>query len=411
MNESSMATAFVDKNSLEIPLFSVSELSEIVKTSIENLLPAVKVVGEISNFSHHVPSGHFYFSLKDSGALIKVVCFKNQAEKIAFKMEDGMKVVVKGRLSAFVKSSNYQITALECEKTGMGELAKLFHELKAKLEKEGLFDEKYKKPLPFLPAKIGLITAEGGAVLHDILKTLEARFPSKIVLFKSVMQGVNTAKSVSSGIEFFNKKKNVDVIIVARGGGSFEDLFEFNNEFLVRTAFASKIPIISAIGHETDFTLLDFVADKRAPTPTASVFLAVPSRHELMASLKAKKGFLLQVALGVIARKNQGLNTYKMAILGAKMVIASKFDGLKRAIFLIKKHSLHFVLKNEEILTKKMFEITLFDVDEILKKGFAIVSKNDRKISSVRGLKRGDVVKIAFEDGSFEAVVKEETLI
>ena len=395
----------------ELPIFSVSEISNFIKTSLEEALPLVKIVGEVSNFSHHIASGHLYFSLKDSNSLIKVVCFKQSAQKIDFKIEDGLKLTITGKISVFVKSSNYQIIATEVEKSGIGELAKIFEELKQKLTKEGLFDDIHKKKLPFLPNKIGLITAEGGAVLHDILKTLDARFPTKIMLYKGIMQGVNSAKSVISGIQYFNKYQNVDVIIIARGGGSFEDLFEFNNENLIREAFKSKIPIISAIGHETDFTLLDFVADKRAPTPTASVIFAVPSRQELEFKIKSIYSGVVQIITRFIAIKEQRLNEIQLRFRGAKGIFDDRFQKLARVMLQIKFDSLNCVTKEEKKLEKIISQISFFDIHEILTKGFGVVCKNGRKITSITDVKAGDIIEITIKDGSFEAIVKGETLL
>lgn len=394
-----------------IPVFSVSEISNFIKMALEQAFPVVKIVGEISNFSKHQASGHLYFSLKDGEGLIKAICFKQSAEKIEFKMEDGMKVVLLGKLSAYPKSSNYQIIVQEVEKTGVGELAKLFEELKQKLAKEGLFKEEFKKPLPFLPKSIGLITAEGGAVLHDILKTLEARFPVKIVLYKSIMQGVKAAQSVISGIKYFNQNKNVDVIIIARGGGSFEDLFEFNNEALAREAFNSKIPIISAIGHETDFTLLDFVADRRAATPTASVILAVPSLVELLTTLEKTFQFTMQNALNFFKDKEKTLYFKGLQILQAKNNLQKHGTKLENRFFEAKSVALNKISRLEKSLEEVFNKICFYDVEEVLKKGFAIVSlPNGEKVTSIKNLNSGQNLELTMKDGALGVIVVKNTL-
>ena len=395
-----------------IPVFSVSEISNFIKMALEQAFPVVKIVGEISNFSKHQASGHLYFSLKDGEGLIKAICFKQSAEKIEFKMEDGMKVVLLGKLSAYPKSSNYQIIVQEVEKTGVGELAKLFEELKQKLSKEGLFKEEFKKPLPFLPKSIGLITAEGGAVLHDILKTLEARFPVKVLLYKSTMQGVKAAQNVISGIKCFNQNKNVEVIIIARGGGSCEDLFEFNNEALVREAFNSKIPIISAIGHETDFTLLDFVADRRAATPTASVILAVPSLIELLVNLEKTFQFTMQNALNFFKDKEKTLYFKGLQILQAKNNFQKHGIKLENRFFEAKSTALTKILKLEKGLEEVFNKICFYDVEEVLKKGFALVSlPSGEKVTSVKNLNSGQNLELIMQDGILDVIVAKNILL
>jgi exodeoxyribonuclease VII large subunit len=395
----------------ELPIFSVSEVSNFIKSSLEEALPVIKIVGEVSNFSHHIQSGHIYFSLKDENSLIKAVCFKQFAEQINFKIEDGMKLTLTGKISTFVKSSHYQILVSKCEKSGVGELAKIFEELKQRLTKEGLFDEIHKKQLPFLPRKIGLITAEGGAVLHDILKTLEARFPTKIVLFKAIMQGVNSAKSVIDGVRRLNERDDVDVIIIARGGGSFEDLFEFNNEALIREVFKSKIAVISAIGHETDFTLLDFVADKRAPTPTASVIFAVPSKKDLSYALSNNMALLSQIVNGILRRKFEALSIFKLRFAKIVSLFDKNKEKLVKMMHDIKNLAKESVAKREVELAKVISQISFFDLEEVLKSGFAFVTKNGGKISSIKDVKVGEVVRIHLKDGSFDAIVKPETLL
>jgi exodeoxyribonuclease VII large subunit len=393
-----------------IPTLSVSEISFFIKDSLENAFPVIKIIGEISNFSKHASSGHLYFSLKDSESLIKIICFKEQAKKIPFELEDGMKVTITGKLSVYVKSSNYQIIANEVEKSGVGGLAKILEELKMKLSKEGLFDEKHKKPLPFLPSKIGLITSEGGAVLHDILKTLEARFPREILLFPSIMQGIKTAKSVISGIKYFNKMDEVDVIIIARGGGSFEDLFEFNNEELVREVFKSKIPIISAIGHETDFCLLDFAADKRAATPTASVILTVPSRQELLQSLEKKMETAIYYFKSNIEKKEGKLQDIISNFLNLKNNFENKIFIIEKKFNDVLRGAENTISGKEKLLEKQMSEILFYDFTEVLSRGFSIATnKKGERISSIKDVTHGERIEITVADGSIETEVLKET--
>lgn len=395
---------------MELPVLSVSEISFFIKENIENLFPVVKIIGEVSNFTKHTASGHLYFSLKDSESLIRIVCFKEQAKKIPFEIEDGIKLTITGKLSVYVKSSNYQIVASEIEQSGAGNLAKILEALKQKLLKEGLFDEKFKQPIPFLPSKIGLITAKTGAVLHDITRTLEARFPREILLFPATMQGVKTSKSVISGIKYFNKNKNVDVIIIARGGGSFEDLFEFNNEELVREAFKSKIPIISAIGHETDFTLLDFVADKRAATPTASVILAVPSRKDLIQELEKKIENIMQYFLFNIEEKERKLNDILRKIFELQNGYQSKIFTLEKKLNEILYTSEIRISETEKRLEKVFSEILFYDFTANLERGYALItSKKGEQITSIKNISNGEKINILLKDGELNAEILKET--
>ena len=386
------------------PLFTVSEISSFVKEALEAAMPLISVVGEVSNLSYH-SSGHVYFSLKDNEGLIKVVCFKQSALGVNFKLENGLKVVVTGMLTAYIKSSNYQIVAEKIEKTGVGALHKLFEELRQKLLKEGLFNEIHKKPLPSHPRTIGLITAEGGAVLHDITTTAQERMPCKIILYKSTMQGLKTAPSVIAGINYFNSIKQVDLIIIARGGGSFEDLFEFNNEELIRCAFASRIPIISAIGHETDFTLLDFVADKRAPTPTASIIIALKSRREFLNNMEKTFEVLRQTSLLCLKEKSVILRQAGQQLKDVKFAIEKKQSLIKTTFAEIKNVGVKNLMKVSFNLQVLKSEIASYDIEEVMQKGFALVYKNRTKVTSVQDLQKGEKVTIHLKDGKKETTI------
>jgi len=261
--------------------FTVSELTLKIKSILEMEIDKVEVEGELSNFRIS-PSGHTYFCLKDESALINCVMFRNAFSKVDFSPKDGMSVVVKGRISVYEVRGYYQIIIEEMEEAGLGELYKKFIQLKNKLEKEGLFDEKYKKKIPYMPTKIGIVTSPTGAAIKDIINVINRRFANcHIFLFPSRVQGDEAPAEIIHGIEMFNKLKNVEVIIVGRGGGSLEDLWAFNDEGVARAIFKSEIPIISAVGHERDFTIADFVADLRAPTPSAAAELVVQNAEGL----------------------------------------------------------------------------------------------------------------------------------
>ncbi len=286
-----------------VPEFTVSELSGSLKRTVEETFAHVRVRGEISGFKRH-SSGHLYFCLKDTDAVLDAVCWRGQAGRLAMNPEDGMEVVATGRLTTYPGRSKYQMVVERMELAGQGALLKLLEDRKRKLAAEGLFDPARKRPIPFLPDVIGVVTSPTGAVIRDILHRLSDRFPRRVLLWPVAVQGDGAAAQVAAAIDGFNQLPKSgpvprpDVLIVARGGGSIEDLWAFNEEVVVRAAAASAIPLISAVGHETDTTLIDFTSDLRAPTPTAAAEKAVPVRAELVAQVADCGGRLV----GAMAR-------------------------------------------------------------------------------------------------------------
>lgn len=263
-------------------IFSVSDASALLKNVVETAFPRIKIRGELSQITR-ATSGHIYMTIKDSGAAISVIVWRGTP--IAFKLEEGMEVVLTGRFTTYPARSNYQIIASEIEMAGVGAILKMLEERKQKLAREGLFDDTRKKPLPRLPQTIGVVTSPTGAAFQDIQNRLRERFPVRVLLYPATVQGVTAATEVAAGIEYFNKMNNVDVIIVARGGGSLEDLLPFSEEIVVRAAAASHIPLISGVGHEPDWMLIDFAADYRAPTPTGAAEAVVPTKLALLQEL------------------------------------------------------------------------------------------------------------------------------
>jgi exodeoxyribonuclease VII large subunit len=263
-------------------IYSVSELTHAIKNLLEENYPEIWVSGEVSNFkAHH--NGHFYFNLKDEQSRLSAVMFHGSNQRLRFEPEDGMEVVCCGRLTVYPPYGNYQIVVEGMEPQGLGALQRAFEQLKEKLAKEGLFDEARKQSLPLLPRRIGVVTSISGAAIRDILNVTTRRYPNvEILIVPTAVQGDEAAPQIAAAVRRLNQEKDVDVIIVGRGGGSIEDLWAFNEEIVARAIFASKIPVISAVGHETDFTICDFVADVRAPTPSAAAELAVPSKEELV---------------------------------------------------------------------------------------------------------------------------------
>ncbi len=263
-------------------IFSVSDASALLKNVVETAFPRIRIRGELSQITR-ASSGHMYMTIKDSGAAISVIIWRGTP--VAFKLEDGMEVIVTGRFTTYPARSNYQIIVSEIEMAGVGAILKMLEERKRKLATEGLFDAARKKPLPHLPQRIGVVTSPTGAAFQDIQNRLRERFPVTVVLYPATVQGATAAAEVAAGIEYFNRAKNVDVIIVARGGGALEDLLPFSEEIVVRAAAASEIPLISGVGHEPDWMLIDYAADVRAPTPTGAAEMVVPTKISLIQEL------------------------------------------------------------------------------------------------------------------------------
>lgn len=263
-------------------IFSVSDASALLKNVVETAFPRIRVRGELSQITR-ATSGHMYMTIKDAGAAISVIIWRGTP--VPFKLEDGLEVIITGRFTTYPARSNYQIIVSEIEMAGVGAILKMLDERKRKLAAEGLFDQARKKPLPRLPQRIGVVTSPTGAAFQDIQNRLRERFPVTVVLYPATVQGTTAAAEVAAGIEYFNRAKNVDVIIVARGGGALEDLLPFSEEIVVRAAAASEIPLISGVGHEPDWMLIDFAADVRAPTPTGAAETVVPTKLSLIQEL------------------------------------------------------------------------------------------------------------------------------
>ncbi|MGA9179825.1 MAG: exodeoxyribonuclease VII large subunit, partial [Candidatus Acidiferrales bacterium] len=274
--------------------WKVSELTAHIRELLESALPDVWVEGEVSN-CHAAQSGHCYFTLKDAKAQIRCVCFRDQMRGLKFKPEDGLHITVRGALSVYDARGEYQIYVTNIEPVGLGALQLAFEQLKKKLQGEGLFDQARKKPLPVLPRCIGVVTSPTGAAIRDILRVLKRRFPNaQVSVYPAKVQGTGAAAEIVQGLQYFNRAKTVDVLILARGGGSLEDLWAFNEEILARAIFASEIPVITGVGHETDFTIADFVADLRAPTPSAAAEIVVKSREEFERHIAEHQRHLIQ---------------------------------------------------------------------------------------------------------------------
>lgn len=298
-------------------VYTVSNINKYIKMVFDKdpFLSYVAIKGEITNFKAH-SSGHLYFTLKDENSTIKCVMFRSAAQNLSIKLQDGASVIVTGQVSVYDIGGTYQVYVRQIALDGMGDLYLKYEELKKKLEAKGMFSPAYKKQIPFMPKRVGVITSPTGAVIRDIINVSTRRFNKvNILLYPAAVQGENVAKTVIEGIKIFNTLNNVDVIIIARGGGSFEDLFGFNDEMLAYEIFNSKIPIVSAVGHETDFTISDFVSDLRAPTPSAAAELVYPSMTEIMSKMETLNIRLKQAVVNLVARKKQYLQNLSEARL------------------------------------------------------------------------------------------------
>ena len=391
-----------------IPEFSVSEITSLTKNILEENFDRVRIRGEVSKIKEN--KGHLYFSLKDENFVLNAICWSSTVPLLQVFPEEGMEVVAEGKITTYAKSSisSYQIKVDQIELQGEGALLKLIEQRKKKLQAEGYFNEEHKKLIPFIPNKIGIITSPTGAVIMDIINRVQDRYPTHLLIYPISVQGNKSAGEIIQGIEFFNKKINVDTIIIARGGGGAEDLLSFNDENVVKSAFVSKIPIISAIGHETDFTLLDFVADYRASTPTAAADKAVPEKNNLIAKIFALHKQLISSFNLFLREKDK--NIYQLArslnISNLKNLIEVKEDEIKNY-----NKSLNDLLKNKF----KYFRLNLnnifsrlnnLDTNKILKRGFSIIRDiNNNVIYKKNHTHKNSDITIELSDGKVKAKV------
>lgn len=368
-------------------IISVSELSGYIRYLLEqdNALRNVQVQGEISNFTRH-GSGHWYFTLKDAESQITCAFFKGARSGAGnYIPETGDQIVVKGYISVYPPRGNYQLIVTGISPAGAGDLHQQFLQLKNKLLLEGLFEAAHKKELPDFPQKIGVVTSLTGAVLRDICQTIRRRWPAiEVIVSPARMQGEGTAESVMDAFDLLLKKVQPELIIIARGGGSMEDLWGFNDERLARKVFASPVPVISAIGHETDFTILDFVADQRAATPTAAAELASPDKNDFLSRLR------------------QWENTINREMFNFTLFRRQMLDDLSRQL----QYALNANLQNHQNALKVLeAQINQLDIRKIMARGFSIVTLDNKRITSNHQVKSGDQVKVHFHQGKAEATI------
>ena len=385
---------------------TVSQLNNYMKKLVEHqpVLGDILIKGEISNYKLHY-SGHHYITLKDAGGVLKAVMFKGAASTLTFVPDNGMKVVARGKISVYEPGGTYQLYINEMTPDGLGELYVAYEKLKKKLEDEGLFDDSHKKPIPKYPKKVGVITATTGAAIRDIINVITRRYPKcEIVIYPSLVQGPGAAANVAEGIAYFNKTGEVDTIIAGRGGGSIEDLWAFNEEIVARAVYDSKIPIISAVGHETDFTICDFVADLRAPTPSAAAELAVPDYNELLARLTTYRTRIINSTLGLIKTKRALIS--RLSVSTPKRIIDEHRQRIDHLFTKMENATVLSISKKREQFSKACAKLDAMSPLSVLSRGYSVAEADGKMIKSAKDLSSGDDFTLRFTDGSLDCRVK-----
>lgn len=393
-------------------VFSVSQLNIYVRSLLESsdVLRDIYVCGEISNFVDHYRSGHLYMTLKDEGGAVKAVMFKSSAIHLKFKPQNGMRVICRGRASVYERDGAYQLYISSMQPDGAGSLAVAFEQLKQKISAEGLFDEAHKKQLPKYPSKIALVTSETGAAIKDMINVLSRRYPiAEATLFPVQVQGESAATQIASALETADKM-GFDVIITGRGGGSAEDLWAFNDERLARVIFNMTTPVISAVGHEIDYTICDFVSDLRAPTPSAAAELAVPDMSQLRSALSSMRSNLYAMALNTVSKKRGELEILKNkpCMRGAEFYIDKRRMECDSALKSLCKAYSHYLLEKKSEYNSLKASLCALSPMNTLMRGYAAVKKDGSYINSIKPLESGDNIEIRFSDGTVRAAITEK---
>lgn len=393
-------------------VLTVTQVNTYIKALLDESAPLrnIYISGEISNFTHYYRTGHLYFTLKDESSQLKAVMFSSNASRLRFQAENGMKVICRGRISVYSKSGEYQLYVDDMQPDGVGALSLAFEQLKKKLSQEGLFDEAHKKPIPPFPSKIGVATSNIGAAVEDIKNITARRYPlAEIIICPTVVQGENAPADIVRSIKMLDGYDGIDVIILGRGGGSAEDLWAFNSEEVARAVFACETPIVSAVGHETDFTICDFVSDLRAPTPSAAAELVCPDINKLYSDLSVKKNALDFYITNRIETLEQDLCdiTQNGAFADAESFFAAYQDNL-------------------EVLSERLNDAFSFTIDDkenkflnasarlealsplsVLMRGYCVASKNGKAVKSKKDIKKDDELTLRFADGRVDISVGE----
>jgi len=397
-------------------IYSVWEITHYIKQKLDSdeLLRDIYVKGELSNVSQPT-SGHVYFTLKDEYAELRCVMFRDRNALLKFTLEDGMSVIVRGHISVYEKRGKYQLYVEELQESGIGELYRAFEQLKKKLKDEGMFDAAYKKPIPAIPRTIGIITSPTGAAIRDMINITRRRFPHVHILLAPVaVQGEEAAPQIVNAIKLMNRVNSelmkVDVLVVGRGGGSIEELWAFNEESVARAIFASEIPVISAVGHETDFTISDFVADRRAATPSEAAELVVPDKRQIEKNLSAFELQLRQNIYKMIEEQRRRLESIEKNVLFRTPTerinqYRQTVDELKRTLIAEVIHRVQLHKKELQALTGKLDALS---PRAILKRGYSICLKEQKVVRSVMDVTTGDMLRVLFQDGEAISEVKEK---
>ena len=428
--------------------YTVSQLNSSIKNIMEINFNLIKVRGEISQTNKH-SSGHIYFTLKDGNSSISSICWRSTVPRLNIKIEDGISVIVKGRITTYEIQSKYQIIIDQVDYEGEGELLKILEKRKKKLSLLGYFDNKNKKLIPTIPSRIGVITSETGAVIKDIIHRVSERFPLELLIYPANVQGEKSLKDLIDGIDYFNNTLSTpDLIIIARGGGSLEDLMSFNEEELVKKISESKIPIISAVGHETDFTLCDLVADLRAPTPTAAAEIAVPDRKDLFFKIKSSYTLMSNILLKKIGEKKLNLEVFtnkfpnitnlinnkyqsldyfeekikdslNIILKNSKLKFFSKVEKINKRIlyqrieFLYEKINTlnkgikiqlkNFIQSKKTLITSSNRQLALLSYKNILRRGFSVIKYNQELIKDENKINKGEIFEVEFYKSKLKA--------
>lgn len=389
----------------------VSEVNSYIKRVLQTdmILSNISIEGELSNFKHHY-SGHMYFNLKDEKGKIKCVMFKRDNQKLMFDPSEGMKIVASGYISVYEKEGEYQLYVRHMKESGLGDLYREFEKLKKSLQDEGLFDEKNKKKIPFTPKTIGVVTSATGAAIRDIINVIKRRYPPcNIIVYPSLVQGVDAPKEIVRGLKYLDMRNDVEVVITGRGGGSIEELFCFNSEDVARTIYSMKTPVISAVGHETDFTIADFVSDLRAPTPSAAAELCVPDIYHLIENIDD-----MHQKLETALRKHMDRRQSEIAYLKKNINYFNPLNKLKEKkgeldnIFKGLNYAIQNRISDRKIQLNNV-KSTLDMLNPLLgmERGYGLLTdKEDRFIDSINCLEIGDTIYIDLKDGNIEAVVR-----
>ena len=387
---------------------AVGELTRYLANLIsgDRALRNLAVKGEISNFKQYA-SGHCYFNLKDAQGIIPCVMFRSSASRLRFRPEDGMAVIAAGSVNVYVEGGRYQLYVNNMLPDGVGDLAMAFEQLKARLSQEGLFDQEHKKPLPIYPATIGIVTSSSGAVLRDIYRVSKRRFPGIRLVLKPVqVQGAGAAEQIAQAVDFFNAHYLVDVLIVGRGGGSLEDLWAFNEEVVVRAIYNSAIPVISAVGHETDFTLADFVADERAATPSQAAEMAVRDGQEIAAQLLSLQTRLRNSAVQQLDIRRKGIEHLltRPVMENPHLMLEQRMERLDNLAARLGQSGSQQLKQQVQHLTHLMDKLELMNPMNTLRRGYGMVrSKDNRVIATIQEVQAGDRIQVELQDGIIHA--------